>query len=127
MSGRTWNENITLTRRAFALDRIEERQFTPRDELTAADIARNAQTFANLRLWDYRPLRDTYNQIQSIRLYYEFPDVDIDRYVINGQLRQVMLGARELVQARLPDRAQNWVTRRLPVHPRLRGGDEHGE
>jgi uncharacterized membrane protein (UPF0182 family) len=105
--------NIALTRRAFALDRIEERQFTPRDELTAADIARNAQTFTNLRLWDYRPLRDTYNQVQSIRLYYEFPDIDIDRYVINGQLRQVMLGARELVQARLPDRAQTWVTRRL--------------
>lgn len=105
--------NIAFTRRAFGLDAIDERPFNPRDELTAADIARNTQTLANLRLWDYRFLRDTYNQIQSIRLYYEFPDIDVDRYVINGQLRQVMLGARELVQARLPDRAQNWVTRRL--------------
>jgi uncharacterized membrane protein (UPF0182 family) len=105
--------NIAFTRRAFAIDTVDERPFNPRDELTAADVARNSQTLANLRLWDYRFLRDTYNQVQSIRLYYEFPDIDVDRYVINGQLRQVMLGARELVQARLPDRAQNWVTRRL--------------
>ncbi|GIW08455.1 MAG: UPF0182 protein [Dehalococcoidia bacterium] len=105
--------NIAYTRHAFGLDAVDERPFNPRDELTAADVARNSQTLANLRLWDYRFLRDTYNQIQSIRLYYEFPDIDVDRYVINGQLRQVMLGARELVQSRLPDRAQNWVTRRL--------------
>ncbi|MFN8532096.1 MAG: UPF0182 family protein [Dehalococcoidia bacterium] len=105
--------NIAFTRRAFALDAIADRPFNPRDELTAADVARNTQTLSNLRLWDYRFLRDTYNQVQSIRLYYEFPDIDIDRYVLNGQVRQVMLGARELVQSRLPDRAQNWVTRRL--------------
>ena len=64
-------------------------------------------------MWDYRPLLQTYNQIQALRQYYEFNDIDIDRYTIDGERRQVMLAARELVPERLSETAQTWVNRRL--------------
>jgi len=70
-------------------------------------------TINNIRLWDHRPLKDTYNQIQAIRLYYDFHDVDVDRYIINGEYRQVMLSARELSAEKLAEEAQTWVNRRL--------------
>src|SRR3990170_3418556 len=92
---------IRLTRQAFALDR------------TAGDLAENPGTIGNIRLWDPEPLLTTYNQIQSIRLYYDFVSIDVDRYTIDGQYRQVMLGARELAPQRLPAQAQTWVNRRL--------------
>ncbi len=105
--------NIHFTREAFALDRIEEQLFPAEDTPTPQDIARNEVTINNIRLWDPRPLKDTYNQIQSIRLYYDFNDVDVDRYVIDGDYRQVMLSARELSAEKLVDEAQTWVNRRL--------------
>ena len=103
--------NIDATRRAFALDTIQQRQLTGDAELTRADIDKNRQTLDNVRLWDHQPLLETFGQIQEIRTYYDFTAVDNDRYVIDGQLRQVMLSARELNPAALPNRT--WVNERL--------------
>ncbi len=105
--------NIQFTREAFALNRIEEQPFPAEEAPSAQDIAQNEVTINNIRLWDPRPLKDTYNQIQSIRLYYDFNDVDIDRYIIDGEYRQVMLSARELSAEKLAGEAQTWVNRRL--------------
>jgi uncharacterized membrane protein (UPF0182 family) len=105
--------NIQFTRAAFALDRIEEQAFPAEPSPSAGDISRNEVTINNIRLWDHRPLKDTYNQIQSIRLYYDFNDVDIDRYTIDGDYRQVMLSARELSAEKLAGEAQTWVNRKL--------------
>jgi len=103
--------NIDATRRAFALDTVEERELSGDALLTAADIGRNAATLENVRLWDHQPLLETFGQIQEIRTYYEFGAVDNDRYRIDGNLRQVMLSARELNSASLPNRT--WVNERL--------------
>jgi len=105
--------NIQFTRLAYALDRIEEQSFPAKDMPSDADIADNEATLNNVRLWDPRPLKDTYNQIQSIRLYYDFKDVDVDRYLVDGDYRQVMLSARELSAEKLSGQAQTWVNRRL--------------
>jgi hypothetical protein len=105
--------NLDATRAAFGLDQIEERPFPASPEVTPAEIAASPDTINNIRLLDVRPLQDTYTQIQTIRPLYEFNDVDIDRYVIDGVRRQVMLAARELSPNRLPPDAQSWVNRRL--------------
>jgi len=103
--------NIDATRRAFGLDGVEERELSGDALLTAADIGRNAATLDNVRLWDHQPLLETFGQIQEIRTYYEFGSVDNDRYRVDGRLRQVMLSARELNSASLPNRT--WVNERL--------------
>jgi len=105
--------NIQFTREAFALDEVEEQSFPAEETPSSQDIAQNEATINNIRLWDHRPLKDTYNQIQSIRLYYDFADVDVDRYMIDGDYRQVMLSARELSADKLASEAQTWVNRRL--------------
>ncbi|MBA7495908.1 hypothetical protein ES702_06504 [subsurface metagenome] len=105
--------NIQFTREAFALNRIEEQPFPAEEAPTPQDIAQNEVTINNIRLWDPRPLKDTYTHIQSIRLYYDFHDVDVDRYTIDGEYRQVMLSARELSAEKLPVQAQTWVNRQL--------------
>ena len=105
--------NIESTREAFALNRIEEQSFPAEPTPTAQDIAQNEVTINNIRLWDHRPLKDTYNQIQAMRLYYDFHDVDVDRYTLDDEYRQVMLSARELSAEKLAGEAQTWVTRRL--------------
>ncbi|MHB1132578.1 MAG: UPF0182 family membrane protein [Chloroflexota bacterium] len=105
--------NIRMTNQAYDLDRITETDFPAEEGVTQAELAASPGTMKNLRLWDPQPLLDTYNQIQSIRLYYDFLDVDVDRYMIDGEYRQVMLSTRELSPARLPSQAQTWVTRRL--------------
>lgn len=105
--------NIQFTREAFALDRVEEEPFPAQKSPTLQDIVQNKATISNVRLWDHRPLKDTYNHIQSIRLYYDFHDVDSDRYTIDGEYRQVMLSARELSAEKLEGQAQTWVNRRL--------------
>ena len=105
--------NIQFTREAFALDRIEEQPFPAEEAPNPQDIAQNEVTINNVRLWDPRPLKDTYNQLQSLRQYYDFHDVDIDRYIIDGKYRQVMLSARELSADKLTVEAQTWVNRRL--------------
>ena len=103
--------NIEATRRAFRLDAVDERELTGEVLLTARDIDANRNTVDSIRLWDMRPLLDTFAQIQEIRTYYEFQNVDNDRYVVNGVPRQVMLSARELSIESLPNR--NWINERL--------------
>ncbi len=105
--------NIDYTRRAYNLNRIKEVDFPVSDKLTMEDIKKHDVTIQNIRIWDERPLLQTYRQIQSIRLYYDFNNVDVDRYLINKQLRQVMLSARELVVNQLPPQANTWVNRHL--------------
>jgi len=105
--------NIQFTREAFALKEVEEQSFPAEKAPSYEDVAQNEVTIDNVRLWDHRPLKDTYNQIQSIRLYYDFYDVDVDRYVIDGNYRQVMLSARELSLEKLVGEAQTWVNRQL--------------
>jgi hypothetical protein len=103
--------NIDATRRAFALDHVEERALTGDATLTRDDITRNATTLQNVRLWDHQPLLDTFGQLQEIRTYYDFVSVDNDRYMLNGRPQQVMLSARELNSNSLPNRT--WVNERL--------------
>lgn len=111
--------HIQLTRRAFALDRIEERDFPARETLTAADLARNGATLRNVRLWDHAPLLLTFAQLQEIRTYYRFVDVDNDRYVVDGEYRQVMLSARELSYQNLPRDVQGRDADRLWINEHL--------
>jgi uncharacterized membrane protein (UPF0182 family) len=103
--------NISATRKAFALDDVEEREISGDSLLTRADIDANHATLSNVRLWDHQPLLDTFGQIQEIRTYYDFASVHNDRYLIDGQYRQIMLSARELNSASLPNR--NWINERL--------------
>jgi len=101
--------SIAFTRYGFGLDRISVTPFPAAGQLTPTGLAANAATIQNLRWWDPGPLRDTYRQLQELRLYYDFQDVDVDRYTLNGTYQQVMLAARELNQARLPADAQTWI------------------
>jgi uncharacterized membrane protein (UPF0182 family) len=111
--------HIRFTRQAFALDRIEERDFPARESLESADLARNATTLRNVRLWDHGPLLATFAQLQEIRTYYRFVDVDNDRYRIGDEYRQVMLSARELSYPNLPrdpqgrDTDRRWINEHL--------------
>jgi uncharacterized membrane protein (UPF0182 family) len=103
--------NIRFTNLAYGLDKIQERDFPQATPLTPKILSDNQTVLKNIRLWDYRPLLQTYQQIQAIRLYYHFLDVDLDRYTINGEIRQVALAARELDINQL--QAPTWVTQRL--------------
>jgi uncharacterized protein len=105
--------NIELTRQAFGLDRVSQREFPAETSVDAADPANNQVTLQNIRLWDWRALQDTLRQIQEIRTYYDFPDVDIDRYEIDGTTRQVMLATRELNVNKLPSSSRNWINEKL--------------
>ena len=105
--------NIDHTRKAYNLNNIQEVDFEVSDSLTSEKLKDHDVTIQNIRIWDERPLLQTYRQIQSIRLYYDFNDMDVDRYLINNRYRQVMLSARELVVNQLPRQAQTWVNRHL--------------
>jgi len=105
--------NIELTRQAYALNRIEQHPFPAEIGVEAADAANNQATIQNIRLWDWRALQDTLRQLQEIRTYYDFPDIDIDRYEIDGSVRQMMVAARELSVAKLPESSRNWINERL--------------
>jgi uncharacterized membrane protein (UPF0182 family) len=103
--------HIDYTRLAYNLNTIEEKSFEASPNLSSSDIADNAQTVDNIRLWDPTVLAETYSQLQEIRAYYALDEVDVDRYEINGELTQVMVSARELDQTNLP--AVGWVNERL--------------
>ncbi len=105
--------NIAMTRKAFGLDEIEVRAFPAAESLTATDVAANADTLSNVRLWDPGIARQSYQQLQGIRPYYDFADVDVDRYVIDGKLRQVLVSVRELDTSRLAEQAKTWVNQHL--------------
>lgn len=105
--------NIKWTRKAWDLDRITRHHFPAVTTPDAADPANNQGTIENIRLWDWRALQSTLRQIQEIRTYYDFPDIDIDRYKINGDLREVMIAPRELNQNKLPGSSRNWINEKL--------------
>jgi uncharacterized protein len=105
--------NITLTQQAYNLHRITVKSFPAEQSLTFDTLEANQATIDNIRLWDWQPLMDTYAQLQEIRTYYRFHDVDMDRYWLDKVYRQVMLAARELKSALLPSNAQTWVNRHV--------------
>ena len=106
-------DNIALTRYGFGLDHITSAPFPAKGKLTPEVIAANQATIQNIRWWDPRPLLSTYRQLQELRLYYDFHDIDVDRYSIDGSYRQVLLSARELNQSKLPADAQTWINQRF--------------
>ncbi len=105
--------NTELTRQAYGLSKVSQREFPAETTVDAADPANNQATLQNIRLWDWHALQDTLRQIQEIRTYYDFPDIDIDRYDIDGTTRQVMLAARELNVDKLPESSRNWINDKL--------------
>jgi len=105
--------NIALTRQAYNLDQIAAKPFAAEQELTPEVLEANKATIENIRLWDWLPLSDTYAQLQEIRTYYKFHELDVDRYWLNSSYQSVMLSARELRPALLPPNAQTWVNRHL--------------
>jgi uncharacterized membrane protein (UPF0182 family) len=104
--------NIQFTRTAFQLDRIKDVTYPALADLTPEAVARNEDTIQNVRLWDWRLLLQTYRQTQEIRLYYQFYDVDVDRYHLPDGYHQVMLSARELSEE-LPEKARTWFNQYL--------------
>ncbi|MGB7846335.1 MAG: UPF0182 family protein [Candidatus Acidiferrum sp.] len=107
------SHNIDLTRQAYGLNRVSQREFPAETTVEAADPSNNQATLQNIRLWDWHALQDTLRQIQEIRTYYDFPDIDIDRYEIDGTTRQVMLATRELNVDKLPESSRNWINEKL--------------
>ena len=105
--------HIQMTREAYGLAGVAETTFPAGENLTAADLEDNEDVISNVRLWDWRPLLDVYAQTQSNKAYYEFDEVDVDRYFINGRYRQVMLSGREMNPERVPGEARNWINRHL--------------
>ncbi len=103
--------NIRFTRMGYGIDKVEGKEFPAVENLTAQDLRRNDATVKNIRVWDHRPLLATYAQLQQLRTYYEFVNVDNDRYHINGNYRQVMISARELSHEQLPSRI--WLNEHL--------------
>ena len=107
------SHNIDMTRQAYGLSRVSQREFPAETTIEAAEPANNQATLQNIRLWDWHALQDTLRQIQEIRTYYDFPDIDIDRYDIDGTTREVMLAARELNVDKLPESSRNWINDKL--------------
>ena len=105
--------NIEMTRQAYGLDKFLQREFPAETTVDATDPANNQPTLQNIRLWDWHALQDTLRQVQEIRTYYDFPDIDIDRYSINGTMHEVMLATRELNVNKLPESSRNWINERL--------------
>ncbi|MBN1658931.1 MAG: UPF0182 family protein [Anaerolineae bacterium] len=104
---------IEFTRRAFSMHDVLEADFEVSEEAVPLNVAADEATIKNIRLWDYRPLLRTYGQLQEIRTYYAFNDVDVDRYSLGDEYRQVMLAVREIARDELPATAQTWVNRHL--------------
>lgn len=105
--------NIEFTRYGFALDKVEEKEYPMTGTLTQQTINADPNLFSNIRLWDWRALDAVYRQFQSMRLYYEFSDVDVDRYNIDGKDRQVMVSGREINLDNLPQQSQTFVNKRF--------------
>ncbi|MQG27729.1 MAG: UPF0182 family protein [SAR202 cluster bacterium] len=107
------DRNIEATRAAYQLDQVEQVALPTVGDIDADVVANNLPVIENIRLWDVEPLQDAYNQLQFMELYYNFLNMDSDRYILDGKLRQVLLSARELDPENLPADARNWVNRRL--------------
>jgi len=104
--------DIKFTRIAYKLDKIKTSTIDFKKNLDLQTIKENQDIINNIRLWDYRPIKQTFKQLQEIRLYYEFNDVDVDRYEVNGIPRQILIAARELDISKLPPQAKQWI----PLH-----------
>ncbi|HMC70548.1 MAG TPA: UPF0182 family protein, partial [Mycobacteriales bacterium] len=104
---------IAGTRNAYGLAGVTINNFTGDQPLTAKDVQADQATVNNLRLWDYTQLAETYQQQQTIRTYYTFNDIDIDRYTVGGQFEQLEISARELDTSKLSSQAQNWTNDHL--------------
>lgn len=105
--------NIKHTQEAYGLSTVEIKDFPVDQDLTWADIQDNDITISNIRINDQRPLEQTYNQIQGIRLYYKFSGIDLDRYQIGNQYLQVFISAREMEQNNLSEQAKTWINEHL--------------
>ena len=105
--------NINFTRQAYGLNQIKAREFPVSKELTKEKVKKNEDVLDDVRLWDWRALAQVYEQFQEIRLYYEFADVDVDRYRLGADYRQVMVSAREMQQQNLPDQSKTFVNLRF--------------
>lgn len=105
--------NINFTRQGFHLNKVEVNEFPAANEFSRSDVDKNKSLFSNIRLWDYRALDAVFKQFQEIRLYYEFSDVDIDRYHINDEYREVMVSAREMEPGNLPASSQTFINTRF--------------
>nr|HID13107.1 UPF0182 family protein [Anaerolineae bacterium] len=105
--------NIRFTRYAYGLEEVQESDYPVTGVLTAAQLEANADTLDNVRLWDWKPLRTTYEQLQEIRTYYTFVDVDVDRYTLDGRLREVTLAVRELDIQQMREDARTWINQHL--------------
>lgn len=106
-------DHIAATRSAYGIaHNVKPESFTPRQDSTF-DLAKYPDTADNIRLWDLRPFQDNITQLQALRPYYDFPAVDLDRYQLDGEKRQVMIAARNLNTNLLPDSAQTWVNLHL--------------
>lgn len=104
---------IAGTRAGYGLSGVTVDNFSGDQPLTAQDVQNDQVTINNLRLWDYTPLKATYEQQQALRTYYSFNDIDLDRYTVNGQYVQLEISAREFDETNLPDSAKNWVNEHL--------------
>lgn len=105
--------SIAFTRQAYDLDQIQEIPFSGDDLLTQEDLEANQDTLSNIRIWDWQPLQRTYRQLQEIRTYYEFGDVDVERYNLTDGPRSVMISAREMRIDQLTDQAKTWINQHL--------------
>jgi len=103
--------DIKFTNQAYNLTQVQETEFNNLKNLSSAELENNTDTLNNIRLWDYRPLLQTFRQLQELRLYYTFNDVDLDRYTINDKYRQVAISARELDKSQL--QSPTWVNQKL--------------
>lgn len=126
--------HLDHTRRGFGLDGVKTVPFSPESEVTPMELAQDEDTVRNIRMWDYSPLLRTYRQLQAIRTYYNFSDVYVDRYDIDGTSRQVMVAVRSLDPSNLQNRT--WVNTHLefthgygvvmnPVNVIAAGGQPH--
>ncbi|MGL4607878.1 MAG: UPF0182 family protein [Eubacteriaceae bacterium] len=107
------SKNIGMTQKAYGLDNVENKEFSPTQEITSVDIENNGTTIENIPINDQTPTKDMYNSLQGIRNYYKFYDVDVDRYLVDGTYTQVFLGAREMNNDLLPQEAKTWVNQHL--------------
>jgi uncharacterized membrane protein (UPF0182 family) len=107
------SRELQFTRQSFGLDHVQASAYAGDAKVTPAAIASDSTTIDNLRLWDYRPLKETYAQLQTIRTYYTFHDIDLDRYTVNDKKVQVEISARELDTDQLPPQSRTWVAQKL--------------
>ena len=105
--------NIKFTRHGFGLNKVKEKEFPENGSFTMNTVKNNPAIFNNIRLWDWRALDATYRQFQGFRLYYQFSDVDVDRYNVDGKYREVMISAREMDLNNLPPQSQTFVNKRF--------------